>query len=125
MSLDALFDRMNLGNTTINDVANHFAMIELVHTTMVVLCLMNLFGRRGYAGRLDEWWLHNRSRPRHFRWMMVPLECCLANLAVHTGRVLAPSDVLHEPTFGCNLQPSVCSSHIFEVVFFDATGFQI
>ena len=32
-----VFDPTNLGNTSINDLANDFAMIGLVHNTMIVL----------------------------------------------------------------------------------------
>ena len=33
---------------------NYFAMLELVHTTMIVLRWMNLCGALGHAGRLNQ-----------------------------------------------------------------------
>ena len=53
-----------------------------------------------YVGWLDPWRLHNRSRPRHSRWMLAQNNCCLVNLVVHRTKVFAQFEVLHEPIFG-------------------------
>ena len=70
--------------------ANDLAMIELVHTSMIVLWLVNLFG---IIGQLKQWRLHNQSRPHPFRWLMVHKN----SFSVRQCKVFAQFEVLPEP----------------------------
>ena len=69
-------------NTPTIDVV--WAMIELVHTTMIVLWMMNLSWTLGHAGRLGH------------------VSCFSANLVVHRSKVFVQCEVLHDPIFGSN-----------------------
>ena len=89
------------------------AMIDSVHTSIIVLWLMNLFGKIGHATRLDQWGLQNRSRPRQFLWLMEHEHCCLLILVVRH---------LLSSTFRAS-QCLAPTSAIFNVLFVRIRGF--
>ena len=70
---------------------------------MIALLLMNrseVFEYVGWHKRpLDQKRLHNRSRLRHFRWLMGHTHCFLMNLVVHTTEASLELEFLHEPIF--------------------------
>ena len=82
----------------------------MIRSPMIVLWLMNLSVSICYVGWLDQWRLHNRSRSRHFRWLMEHVHCCLVNLAVRQCTIVAQFEVLREPIIGSNFA-------IFRVLF--------
>ena len=101
----------SLVNVSSQNIANDLAMIVLmIRSPTIVLWLMNMSGALGCVGWLDQQRLHNRSRPRHLRWLMVHKHWCLMNLAVRQCKVVAQFEVLREPIFGSNFA-------IFFVVF--------
>ena len=75
-------------------------------------------GQMVNVGWLDPWKPHIWSRPRHFRWWVEHIHCCLVNLAVRQCKVFDQFEVLREPISCPALQSSMCTAHEFEVFAF-------
>ena len=82
---------------------------EMRHTNQLLITAYNGNGHffRLFLGNWLRWLArpikaHDRSRPRHFRWMMVALEDWLVNLVVRRTKVFPKSEDLHEPFSGSN-----------------------
>ena len=112
-----LMCRTSVGNVPTHNIAKWLVMIDLVHTSLIVLWSRNLFWTVGHISRMDQWGLHRRSRPHHFRWLMVD-----RNTAVWwiwwfaTVKPFSQFEVLLEPisaTNLCNLQYALCSPSRF------------